>query len=162
MNVPRLAAFAAIAVVFALAVSPSASAATAPHAHDAGPHAEPLTLDNGKKWATDAPLREGMRDIRTALAAKLDAIHSGGLSAGDYRALGTLVEKRVGDIVAKCKLPPAADANLHVIVAGLIAAADAMQGKAPGVKPAMGAERAVRLVNQYGEYFDDPGFKPLG
>ena len=160
MTVPRIAALATIAALFVLAASTSAAAA-APHAADAKPPAQALTLDHGKKWATDAPLRAGMGDIRAALAPKLDAIHAGELSVADYRALGELVEKRVGDIVAKCKLPPAADANLHVIVAGLVAAADAMQGKDRAVKPAMGAERAVRLVDQYGEYFDDPAFKPL-
>ena len=160
MNVARLAAFASIAALSASTLSPSAFSA-APHGHEAGPRAQPLTLDQGKRWATDAPLRDNMRALRAALAPKLAAIDEGTLSKDEYRALGQVVEKRVADIVAKCKLPPAADANLHLIVGGLIAAANSMQGKEPTVKPAMGAARAVRLVDQYGTYFDDPGFQPL-
>jgi hypothetical protein len=38
--------------------------------------------------------------------------------------------------------------------------ADAMQGKSK-TKPAAGAVQAVRAVNQYGKYFDHPGWKPL-
>lgn len=133
------------------------------HSHDSQSQAAPhkLSLDHGKKWATDEPLRKGMGDIRGALAAKVDAIHKGKLSAAEYKALGATVEKNVGDIVANCKLPPEADANLHIVVAELVAAADAMQGKSD-VKPAMGAERAVRATNEYAKYFNHPGFKPLG
>jgi len=77
------------------------------------------------------------------------------------RRLGTLVEARVATIVAECRLEPAADANLHLVVAELIAGADAMQGKIR-TTPAAGAMQTVRAVNQYGRYFNHPGWKPVG
>jgi hypothetical protein len=148
----------ALVAAFALGAGNPAFAAD-PHQHAAG---EPtrLVLDHGRKWATDEPLRRNMAEIRTVLAAKGAGIHKGTLAPEDYRALGALVEARVAAIVAECKLEPAADANLHLVVAELVAGADAMQGKSTA-SPSAGAVRTVRAVNQYGRYFNHPGWKPL-
>lgn len=154
---PTLSAAALIAAVAFGAVAPALAADS--HAHAAGAPTT-LSLDHGKKWATDAPLRKSMLEIRTALAARQEGIHKGTLTPGDYKALGTAIETQVATIVAECKLEPAADANLHLIVAELIAGADAMQGKST-TKPAKGAVQAVQAVNRYGEYFDHPGWKAL-
>lgn len=145
----------------ALAAASFHAPALAADAHSHGA-AEPhqLTLDHGKKWATDAPLREGMNDIRAALAARSTGIHRDKLSPEEYATLGGLVESRVGRIVAECKLEPAADANLHVVVAQLVAAADAMKDGA-GAARRNGALQAIRAVNEYGRYFTHPGWKPL-
>lgn len=159
MHIRRTLLATALAAAFAIGAGAPALAADA-HQHGAAEPAK-LTLDHGKKWATDEPLRKNMGEIRTALAAKATGIHKGTLTAADYQALGTLVEARVAAIVAECKLAPAADANLHVIVADLVAGADAMQGKSK-TTPSAGAVQAVRAVNQYGRYFDHPGWKPLG
>lgn len=148
----------ALAAAFALGAASPALAAD-PHQHPAGAPTR-LALDHGKKWATDEPLRKGMTAIRGALAAKEDGIHKGTLSPADYKALGAAVEGEVATIVAQCKLEPAADANLHLIVAELLAGADAMQGKS-ATKPATGAVHTVQAVNRYGQYFDHPGWKPL-
>lgn len=129
------------------------------HQHAAGEPTK-LVLDHGKKWPTDEPLRKNMSEIRAALAAKAVAIHKGTLTPDDYKALGTLVQAHVASIVTECKLEPAADENLHLIVAELSAGADAMQGKAK-VAPAAGAVQTVGAVNQYGRYFKHPGWKPM-
>ncbi|MEP7183496.1 MAG: hypothetical protein ABI886_15055 [Betaproteobacteria bacterium] len=149
---------AALVAAFALGAGAPAVAAD-PHQHAAGEPTK-LALDHGKKWATDAPLRKAMTEIRTALAAKQDGIHKGTLAPADYKALGVTVEAQVATIVAECKLEPAADANLHLIVAELIAGADAMQGKS-ATKPATGAVQTVQAVNRYGQYFDHPVWKTL-
>jgi hypothetical protein len=149
----------AAAVAAGLALAPVAVLYAADtHQHGAAP--AKLTLDHGKRWATDAPLRTGMSTIRGALAPKLPAIHKGALTPAEYQALGGTVEAQVAEIVATCKLEPAADANLHLIVADLVAGADAMQGKSRS-KPAAGAAQVVRALDQYGRYFDHPGWKPL-
>lgn len=158
MKTRRTLLAAALATAVALGTGAPTLAAD-PHRHDAAAPSK-LVLDHGKKWSTDEPLRKNMGEIRAALAAKQQGIHKGTLTPEDYKALGTLVEARVATIVAECKLAPAADANLHLIVAELVAGADAMQGKSK-VKPAAGAVQAVRAVNQYGKYFDHPGWKPL-
>jgi hypothetical protein len=101
-----------------------------------------------------------MNALRAAFAGRLAAIHAGTLAAGDYAALGATIESEVATIVAECKLEPKADAVLHVIVAELLAAADVLQGRAPGT-PAAGAHRAVVALNDYGRYFDHPQWQAL-
>lgn len=147
-----------LVAAFTLAATGNAIAAD-PHQHAAGEPTK-LALDHGKKWPTDGPLRKGMTEIREALAAKHEAIHNGKLTPTEYKALGGTVEAQVATIVAQCKLEPAADANLHLIIAELVAGADAMQGKSKAT-PAAGAAQVVRAVNQYGRYFNHPGWKPL-
>lgn len=141
-----------------LAVAGSTLAAE-PHAHAAGEPAA-LTLDHGRKWATDEPLRKGMSEIRGTFAAKQEAIHAGKLTPAEYKTLGSLVEAQVAYIVAQCKLGPAADTNLHLIIAELVAGADALQGKSQAT-PASGATQVVHALNEYGRYFDHPGWLPL-
>ena len=158
MKTRRTLLAAALVTAFALGTG-APSLAADPHQHAAGEPSK-LVLDHGRKWATDEPLRKNMSEIRAALAAKHGGIHKGTLAPEDYKALGTLVEARVATIVAECKLEPAADANLHLIVAELIAGADAMQGKSK-TTPAAGAVQAVRAANRYGTYFNHPGWKPL-
>jgi len=144
-----------------LALAGNAVAATdqhaAGHAHEAPAK---LELDHGRRWATDAPLRRGMDALRAAFAGRLAAIHAGTLAPADYAALGATIEGGVATIVAECKLEPKADAVLHVIVAELLAAADVLQGRAPGA-PAAGAHRAVIALNDYGRYFDHPQWRAL-
>ena len=155
---PTLTAALAVAI-FALGASQPGIAADA-HSHAAGAPAK-LALDHGKKWATDAPLRQRMGEIRTLMAAQINPIHAGKLAPADYASLGAAIEQKVAAIVAECKLPPAADAMLHLIVADLVAGADVMQGKATG-NPADGAHQVVTAANAYGRYFNDAGWKPLG
>jgi hypothetical protein len=149
-----------IAAAFTVGANAPASAAESSHSHSAAAPAK-LALDHGKKWTTDAALRQYMGEIRTLVASDLGPIHAGKATPEQYKTLGAAVEKKVGAIVAECKLPPAADAMLHLIVADLVAGADIMQGKAAG-KPADGAHRVVTAANAYGRYFDHPGWKQLG
>jgi hypothetical protein len=162
MKLKRSIVTTALVAAFALGAGMPALAATAAHDHAQGA-ATPakLRLNQGKKWTTDAPLRQRMGEIRMLMSDRIPAIHAGKLSAADYQALGVAVEQKVGAIVAECKLPPEADAMLHLIVADLVEGADIMQGKAAG-KPADGAHKVVLAANAYGRYFDHKGWKPLG
>lgn len=119
-----------------------------------------LSLDHGKQWQTDAALRKGMETLRTAFAENLHAIHSDHLPPAGYKALGDKIEKTVSDIVAQCKLAPETDAMLHLIIADMVAGADIMMGKAKG-KPRNGAHKAASALNNYGRYFDHPGWNDL-
>ncbi|HNC52098.1 MAG TPA: hypothetical protein PLO14_07650 [Accumulibacter sp.] len=151
-------------ILFATALVAALGLGTPAFAVDSHQHAtgEPgkLTLDHGVKWKTDQPLRKGMGEIRKVLAAKLEGIHKSTLTAAEYQALGATIDTQVATIVAECKLERAADANLHLIVGELVSSAETMQGKSAN-KPATGAVRAVEAVNRYGQYFSDPGWKPL-
>ena len=152
------AALAAACAPVAMAATPAAPAGA--HAHD-GAHGTKLRLDHGRKWATDAPLREGMTRIRAIVAPKLDAAHAGTMVAAEYAALAAKVEVEVGNIVTNCKLPPEADAALHVVLSDLAEGTGAMAGKTPGVQPRKGLVQVVAAVNEYGRYFEHPGWKPI-
>ena len=158
MKPHRIVGAALVAAAFALGATQPALAADS-HNHAAGAPAK-LALDHGKQWATDAPLRQHMGEIRTLMSERLGSIHAGKLQPADYRALGAAIEQQVAAIVAECKLPPDADAMLHLVVADMVAGADVMQGKAAG-KPADGAHKVVLAANAYGRYFKDAGWKPL-
>ena len=148
------------AAAIGAAIGLPALAQTAAHDHDA---AQPrkLTLDQGRKWATDEPLRAGMGRIRGLVEPQLTAAHAGKLTPAQYGELAARVEAEVGGIVANCKLEPKADAMLHLVIADLGTGTDAMAGKNPQLRPALGLVKVAQAVNQYGSHFDHPGFKPI-
>jgi hypothetical protein len=149
-----------IPTTLALLVLAAAPAFAAGNTHDHGhaAHGATLQLNAGKKWETDAALRKAMGEIRQSMAASLHAIHENKLSPKAYGSLAKKVEGAVGEIVANCKLPPAADAQLHIVVAELLAGAEQMAGK---TKRMDGAVKVIGALDNYGKYFDDPGFQPI-
>jgi hypothetical protein len=130
------------------------------HDHEASAPAA-LSLNQGRKWSTDDALRGGMTRIRGLVATQLDAAHAGRLSAAQYTALAGRIEGEVGGIVANCKLEPKADAMLHLVIGEIGAGTDAMAGKAAKAKPQQGLVHVAAAVNNYGKYFEHPGFKPI-
>ena len=139
-------------------VANAAQEATHDHGHSA---ASGLQLNKGKKWATDQPLRQGMSRIQSSVGARLAAAHADKLTGAQYREVANEISGQVAYVVQNCKLEPAADAVLHVIVADLIAGADAMQGKIKGSAPKAGFVQVVQALDNYATYFDHPGWKPL-
>ena len=151
------------ALILASMLALPAAMAADPHAHTAPGVAATsnLLLDNGRKWATDAPLRRGISAIRSVVAHAPQAAHGGTAKPAVYADLGRRVEAQVGRIVAECKLEPRADAMLHLVVADLVAGADAMKAAKTGAEGQAGLERVAVALNAYGDYFDDKGFRPV-
>lgn len=144
-----------------LAATGLAGAALDTHKHEPGASPSTLQLNNGKKWATDAPLRQGMENMRTAMATALPAIHANKQSNAQYKALAQKINSEVGGIVANCKLGPQADAQLHLIIADLLSGAETMQGKTKKTKRQTGALKVLDALENYDVYFDHPGWKPI-
>lgn len=70
----------AVAALLVLSASAQAQPEHDPgvHAHDhAQQGAVQLTLDHGQPWGTDAPLRDGMERVRTAVATAEQAAAQG-------------------------------------------------------------------------------------
>jgi len=129
----------AIAAALALAFAAPAFAAEDAHSHGHAAEEAKLVLDHGKKWPTDAPLRQGMENIRAVVA-----------KGAKDEALAKAVETEVAGIVQNCKLEPEADEQLHIVIAELMAGAEAKD-----------AERVAKALNAYGEHFDHAGWKRL-
>jgi hypothetical protein len=145
-----------LAAMLTLGMAP---AFAADPAHEHGAHgASTLKLNNGQKWKTDAPLRQGMANIKAAVQPHLHAIHGNTVKAATYQTLAKRTETQIAFMVKNCKLAPDADAQLHLIIAELGAAADAMAGKEKAQSPQKGALQLVHALETYGEFFDHPGW----
>ena len=155
----RLAAVLAAGLLGLGSVPPAAAQSAHEHEHPrTGAAVANLQLDAGRKWATDASLRSGMAAIRSAFDADHPAIHQGKQTDAGYAALATRIESQVNDIVKDCKLPPAADANLHYVIAELLQGVSLMRGKDPARTRHDGAALIHGALIGYGQYFDDPGW----
>jgi hypothetical protein len=123
-------------------------------------HAAAKPLRAGQRWATDAPLRQGMSAMRAALEPHLPAIRENRLDEAKYRAIAATAEAQVGHIVANCKLSPDADAALHGVLAQVGEGTDAMAGKS-SIGAREGALKLVAALNDYGRQFDHPRWKRI-
>jgi hypothetical protein len=139
----------------------AATPAAQEHKHEHGVSAAKLQLNAGKKWQTDAPLRQAMSNIRQEMAAALHEIHENRLPAKGYGKLAQKVEAEVGNMVANCKLGTQADEQLHIVIAELLGGAERMAGKVKGAKRQNGAVQVIGALEKYSAYFDDPGFRPI-
>ncbi len=119
---------------------PSAWAVQPTHEH--AEHSA-LVLNEGRKWATDLPLRTGMERIRALIAAP-PAL---GLAAN--------IRGQVDFLILNCELAPQADAALHVLLADILEAAAVLQEDAAS---APGRARISQSLMRCGEYFDHPGW----
>jgi hypothetical protein len=151
----------AAAGVFALCTSalppPALSADSHAHGHEAA--LATLQLDQGRKWATDDALRKGMASIRGSVQGAPAPLHKGTARPEAYADLGSRIEADVGRIVKDCKLPPAADAQLHLLIADVVAGADALKGATTAKAGQAGLVKVEAALRNYGKFFDHPGWK---
>ncbi|MFA5677582.1 MAG: hypothetical protein WC953_04125 [Pseudomonas sp.] len=153
------------AVPFALAAALLFSGAGmaddgAAHDHEHSDIPFELQLNNGEKWAIDPPMGKAMGDISTAMRQSLDAIHENRLPAEDYLPLASQINDSVAYMVANCDLPPEADAQLHMIIAQLMAGSEKMASSSDA-SPRDGAVQVLGALDAYDQYFDDPDFADL-
>jgi hypothetical protein len=113
-----------------------------------------LQLNAGQKWQTDQPLREGMERIRG-----LVIVASPTGSASDMEALANGIQQQVDYLIAHCKLQPAADETLHVMIADLLEGADLVTKKND---PPGGIAVMRKALEAYPKYFDQAGWSALG
>ena len=113
-------------------------------AQDHDGHARVPELNHGAKWNTDAPLRQGMATIRRTVEAA-------------PQELADVVEVQVAYIIENCRLPPEADANLHLVIEQLIEGAEGLRiGDG-----ARGRGEVIAALNAYGSHFDHPDWRPI-
>jgi hypothetical protein len=120
-----------------------------------------LQLDQGKRWATDETLRSGIAAIRSAFHQDHPRIHAGKQTDAQYDALANSIEREVNQIVARCKLPPSADAQLHLVVGDLLQGVALMRGSDPARSRHDGAALVHGALRAYPKYFDDPASPPI-
>jgi hypothetical protein len=137
-----------VTMLLSFALSIAAAAAPQPpahvHSHD---HGEPAAMANesGERWAADAPLRQGMQQVRDA---RTQAIRS----PDDAAAMATAIDAAVGYMIRNCSLPADADAALHGVIGQLGSATNSLRrDDDPGAGIAMidsALERYAQLFNE--------------
>lgn len=106
-------------------------------------------------WETDAPLREGMRNIRAALRT-LEAGRADGLSGSEANDFAAQIDKQVAFLINNCKLQPQADAALHTIIADLVGAAQSLKSD-PAELDVFASMHAA--LQRYARRFNDPEWR---
>ena len=140
-----------------LVAGPGYAAGAADQGHDHAPQeAGGLVLNEGERWATDAALREGMNRVRASFAEVLPAYKRGELSPEASTDAARAIDDHVAFLVENCKLEPAADAVLHVLVAELLQGTATLR-KAPASPE--GLPRIHGVLRDYPRYFDHPGWE---
>ncbi|MFO1152729.1 MAG: hypothetical protein U1E42_03540 [Rhodospirillales bacterium] len=141
-------------LIIGLASLAGGALATVSHPDDGhGGALQEMRLDQGKRWPTDQPLRQGMSDIRAAMATAFPQIHMGQFTSAQYRALAAKIKERVDHVVGNCRLTEEADAQLHVLLVEIVEGADAMRS---GPDRVGGAMRVIQAIEAYGRHFDHP------
>ncbi|PWB57876.1 MAG: hypothetical protein C3F18_03425 [Nitrosomonadales bacterium] len=139
-----------------LGAAPATRAHDHEHSHqEAAP--QQLTLKNGHKWATDEALRQAMSRIRAEMAASQPAKQGERVPLQQYQAAARKVNEQIAFMVQNCKLDKDADAMLHLVLADIIAGADAMAGQNWG-NARQGAKKITHALENYATYFEHPGW----
>lgn len=143
-----------------IAVAPLLLAMAAPQARAQDGHQQhhasaPVAMQApAQRLDTDAPLRQGMGQIRAAVNT-LQHYERGHMGPEQAVALATQIQQQVAGLVANCKLEPQADAVLHVIIAGLAQDAQALKSNPADIGAIPRMREALR---QYSQQFNDPGW----
>lgn len=114
-----------------------------------------LQLPDMGKWASDASLRQGMREIKAAFEPAHDAYRNDAFDADQAGVLADAVESQVNFMFANCQLPADADAELHKLLAAALAAA---RGLRESDDPHEGLHNLHRVLQAYPVHFEHAGW----
>lgn len=120
-----------------------------------------IELNAGKKWETDAPLRQAMSAIRSSVTSTLETVHGGKATEASYDKMAIEVAGQVSYIVQNCKLDPKADAQLHIVIGDIMSALETVEGKQQGRERASGVIGIAGALNTYGKHFSHSGWRAI-
>lgn len=153
----RLFRIPALALLVLLATPALAQNDDQAHDHEAMHASGELDLQrpDAGKWASDASLRQGMSELRSAFEPHHAAYEAGEFDADKAAELAGTVEEKVNFMFANCRLPAAADAELHKLLAAALGAAESLRGSDD---PHEGLHQIHRVLEAYPEFFDHTGW----
>ena len=105
---------------------------------------------NHVRWTPDAPLKEGMSQVRNALAGLEAESHPSDDAVAGYAAD---IDAAVDYMFANCKLDPEPDIALHSVLARLMAGSKALKANPSDGSPVADMHAAM---HNYEQLFDDP------
>lgn len=122
--------------------------------HEHGKTGIVLTLNNGKKWSTDKPLRENMSKIHDHIKSKLGRINKKKMRDDEFKGLGKKIKGNIDAIFANCKLTPKADAQLHIILAEMLSENSKLTGKFSTEEKTVAVMEILKNYKAYLKHFD--------
>ncbi|MDT8283777.1 MAG: hypothetical protein RQ982_13335 [Gammaproteobacteria bacterium] len=126
------------------------------HNHGHEDHAvSGLSLDHGKKWKTDAALRQGMQGIDDAAMKAVPAYHDETLTKADANKLARQINDQVNYLIENCKLEPGADTTLHVFIGDFLTGSANLSHQP--LSP-QGLPQIVKTLQLYPDYFEHDGW----
>ena len=140
--------------VFAVLVALKAGAilpAEAQHAHHESTRDTSETRTPAQRYATDAPLRDGMARIHSALD-ELRHYEMGHMPQALAIEQVAAIQSAIDTLFATCKLEPEADAALHGLLVPLISAVQAFKRSPEDLGTIASMRQAVA---DYARLFDD-------
>ena len=140
-----------LALAGALLAAPAMAQSAAHHDHAAHAAHDAQVKAPAQRWATDAPLRAGMRNLREATET-LNHYEMGHLDDTQRDNAVEKIDAAIKDMFANCKLKPEADAALHGLLAKFIAGANAARAGTFGKAELVPMQDAL---TQYPQLFDD-------
>ena len=140
-----------LALAGALLAAPAMAQSAAHHDHAAHAAHDAQVKAPAQRWATDAPLRAGMRNLREATET-LNHYEMGHLDDVQRDNAVDKIDAAIQDMVAHCTLKPEADAALHGLLATFIAGANAARAGKFGKAELAPMQDALA---QYPQLFDD-------
>ena len=128
------------------------------HNHDHDVSQQKIELNHGEKWTIDESLHVGMTAIKEAITNSLEDIHYDRFSLQQYTQLAIGLDKHLAYLFEHCKLPPKADAQLHVLLAQIMQGASEMKHD---TDQKQGAILVIKALKDYPTYFNDPAWQAL-
>lgn len=139
-----------------LAIAYSFSVTASEHHHEQ--NNSQLVLNQGEKWEIDDSLHVGMSGIKQEIIKNLDEIHHERFTKQQYADLVVTLDKLLAFLFENCKLPPLADAQLHILLANVMQGVDKMKNSE---NKKQGAILIIQSLKTYPVYFNDPNWQGL-
>lgn len=123
--------------------------------HDHG-DSNQLVLNDGKKWQTDAALRQGMQTIRDLIMPLTMRSTEQSINAEQAKKIALGVKEQVNYLINNCKLDAKADAVLHTLIADLLKGSELLTQQTPD---AQGIAIIQEVLHTYPQYFEHPNWE---
>lgn len=112
-----------------------------------------MTLDQGNKWPIDDSLHIGMTEIKKLMTTNLADIHQNKFTDQQYSTLANAIQDQLNYLFVNCALPSSADAQLHILLSGVMQGVSQMNTNNEKQK---GIILVMQALKNYFVYFNDP------
>lgn len=117
-----------------------------------------MQLNHGEKWHIDASLHSGMTRIKASMEKNISPIHNKEFTAKQYVVLAAEISSHLTFLFKNCKLPAAADEQLHTLLFKVMKGTKQMEA---ADEQRSGAIKIIKALQTYPEYFNDKDWRAL-